>query len=167
MPDLKAQVGATDAQLGGALLCSAVGGLIAMAAAPRVGRLLGRFAMSVLCVMVSVALLLPLIAWNVASFAMVMFCVGILVASLDILTNVEISARESRFGLHLMGFNHAMFSFAFAGAALGTGLARQAGAGPADILPVLSVVGLVRAVLSYLPDSAQGDTDDAEAAGGK
>ncbi len=39
-----------------------------------------------------------------------------------------------------MNVNHAMYSFAFAAVAYGTGLARQAGYGPAQVLPVLAVL---------------------------
>lgn len=155
MPDIKEQVGASDAELGGALLASAVGGVIAMSLAPRIGRLLGRFAMPCLSVLVALALFYPLLAYDVWTLTIVMFGVGVSVAALDILTNVEVSAREAKHGLHLMGFNHAMFSFAFAAAAYGTSLGRQAGLGPAEILPALSVVCVILAALSYLPQTAQ------------
>ena len=68
---------------------------------------------------------------------------GATVAMLDITANVEISARESRLGLHLMNVNHAMFSFAFGFTALGVGFARQAGLGPTQILPVLAVINIL------------------------
>lgn len=151
MPALKAQAGAADGALGFALLFSAVGGIIAMALAPRVGGLLGRFAMPVLCVAVAAVLWLPLLATGVPQLAAVFFAIGLSVAGLDILTNFEISARETQHGAHLMGFNHAMFSFAFAGAAYLTGLARRGGADLAEILPWLSLACVGLAALSYLP----------------
>lgn len=151
MPDIKADVGASDAELGLALLMSAVGGMATMAAAPWIGIKLGRFAMPVLGGMVCAAFFYPLAAWNVASLAAAMLLLGASVAALDILANVEISAREARHGAHLMNVNHAMFSFAFAAAAAGTGLARKAGAGPAGIFPVLAALCLILSCLMYLP----------------
>ncbi|WP_049643799.1 MFS transporter [Candidatus Rhodobacter oscarellae] len=160
MPDIKARVGASDAELGLSLLFSAAGGVIAMWFAPRVGAALGRFAMPVMCLLVAAAFYVPLLAWDFLTLGAAMFVVGLAVAGLDILTNVEISARETRHGQHLMGFNHAMFSFAFAGAAYGTSLARQAGAGPDEILPILSVVCVGLAAMSYLPQVAQDAQQD-------
>ena len=159
-PDIKAQVMASDAELGVAQLMSAVGGLIAMAMAPRIGRFLGRWAMPVIAVLLATAFFFPLIAWDVPTLAIALFALGLSVASLDILTNVEISAREAKHGVHLMGFNHAMFSFAFAASAYGAALGRQAGYGPAEIFPFLSCACLVLAVISYLPHSAQDVSQD-------
>ena len=158
-PDIKAAVMASDAELGFAQLMSAVGGLIAMAMAPRIGRLLGRWAMPVIATILATAFFFPLMAWNVPTLALALFALGLSVAALDILTNVEISARESKYGLHLMGFNHAMFSFAFAGSAYAAALARQAGYGPADIFPFLSAACLLLAAMTYLRESAQSDDD--------
>ncbi|MDJ0824480.1 MAG: MFS transporter [Rhodobacter sp.] len=154
MPDIKAGVAASDAELGGALLASAVGGVLAMLAAPRIGRGLGRFSLPVLGGLVCLAFFFPLLPREVAGLAVAMFFVGASVAALDILTNVEISAREAHHRAHLMGLNHALFSFAFAAAAYGTGLARQAGAGPAEILPVLALACVGLTGVMCLPDGA-------------
>ncbi|MEL7116535.1 MAG: MFS transporter [Pseudomonadota bacterium] len=162
-PDIKIAVGASDAELGFALLFSAAGGIVSMAMAPRIGRLLGRFSLPVLCAAVAGAILLPLTAADVRSLAMALFAVGLAVAALDVLTNVEISTREARYKTHLMGFNHAMFSFAFAGAAYGTALARKAGYGPPEILPILALFSLGLALLTYVPK--QPATEEADEAG--
>jgi hypothetical protein len=92
-PDIKVTVGASDAQLGLALLASAAGGIVAMAGAPRLLGLLRRSALPVLCLVVSGALLLPLLASNVPQLALALFGVGLAVAALDVLANVEISTR--------------------------------------------------------------------------
>ncbi len=149
VPDIKASVGASDGALGLALLMSAVGGMLAMAVAPRVGRALGRWALPVAGGTLAVAFLYPAFAWNVPSLAVAMFAMGATVALLDISANVEISAREAASRLHLMNVNHAMFSFAFAATAYGTGLARQAGFDQGDVLPVLALVGAAFALLMW------------------
>ncbi|MDJ0627028.1 MAG: MFS transporter [Rhodobacter sp.] len=159
VPDIKAATGASDAALGAALLMSAVGGMGAMALAPWAGRRLGRLALPAMGAALTVAFLYPAFAWDVVSLGAAMFAMGATVALLDVTANVEISAREAREGVHLMNVNHAMFSFAFAGAAYGTGLARQAGAGPDEVLPVLALVGAGLALAMWSPGAADPPED--------
>ncbi|MCG6901048.1 MAG: MFS transporter, partial [Rhodobacter sp.] len=154
VPDIKAGIDASDLNFGLALLMSAVGSMCAMALAPRLGRALGRLALPLVGTALSAAFLYPALVVNVGTLGVAMFAVGATVALLDITANVEISAREARLGLHLMNVNHAMFSFAFAITAYGTGLARQAGYGPASVLPVLALLNLLLAVMMYSPKAA-------------
>lgn len=154
VPDIKLAVGASDAAFGAALLMSALGGMTSMALAPRVGRALGRWALPLAGVALSVAFLYPALAVDVVTLGAAMFAMGATVALLDITANVEISAREARLGLHLMNVNHAMFSFAFAATAYGTGLARRAGQGPDQVLPVLAVLCIPLVALMYSPRRA-------------
>ncbi|MDF0599778.1 MFS transporter [Psychromarinibacter sp. C21-152] len=140
VPDIKARVGVSDAELGVALLMSALGGLISLWAAPWITARLGRRALPVLGALVVVAILLPVLPQRVWTLGLALFGMGVAVALLDIASNVRISALEARHGRHLMNVNHAMFSFAFAGAAWICGMARQAGGGPAQILPAMALV---------------------------
>ena len=52
--------------------------------------------------------------------------------------NARISEIEEAQGRSLMSLNHAMFSFAYASAALATGLAREAGFGPVAVFSALA-----------------------------
>jgi hypothetical protein len=140
VPDIKAGVAASDAAFGAALLMSAVGGLLAMWAAPWAGRRMGRGALPVLGGLACLAVLGPMLAGSVVALGLAMFAIGVSVALMDITSNVQISALEARHGLHLMNVNHAMYSFTFAAVAYGTGLARQAGLGPAEVMPVLALL---------------------------
>lgn len=143
IPDLKARIGASDAELGLALIGSAVGGIIAMAIAPRLNRALGRAMLPVSAVLLAIAILYPLFAGSVPAFALAMAGMGASVALLDIGSNMRVSDLEERHGLHLMNLNHAMFSFAFAGAALAASLARRAGWPPEWLFPFLGLVILL------------------------
>ena len=143
VPDIKARVGASDAELGAALLMSALGGVLAMWGAPWLGTRLGRFTLPAMGVLSAVAVLYPILPTGVVGLGAVLFCMGLTVATLDISANVHISGLESRHGMHLMNVSHAMFSFAFAGAAWGVGLARQAGLGAPDILPPIALASLL------------------------
>jgi predicted MFS family arabinose efflux permease len=150
VPDIKAGVAASDAAFGSALLMSAVGGLLAMWAAPWAGRRLGRLALPLLGAVACVTVMTPAFSNSVVTLGLAVFTIGASVALMDITANVQISALESQHKLHLMNVNHAMYSFAFAAVAYGTGLARQAGYGPAQVLPVLALllIGLAYAMWS-------------------
>lgn len=149
MPDIKAAVGATDAQLGSALVFSAIGSIASMYLAPRVGEALGRIALPLLGVVLCLAFFYPLLATSVPALGLAMFGIGASVAMLDITANVRISALENRHKLHLMNVNHAMFSVAFALGALITALARKAGASPAQVLPLLALICLILAAMMW------------------
>lgn len=140
MPDLKARIGATDAQFGMVLLGSALGGIASMYLAPKMGEWVGRLILPLAGFGLALAAFYPLLPGSVAAFALIMIAVGASVAMLDISANMRIAALEARHGLHLMNVNHAMFSFGFGGAALLVGIARSAGYGPVQILPVIALI---------------------------
>ena len=143
VPDIKAATQASDAGLGGALLCSSLGAILSMYVAPRIGAALGRVALPVLGAALVVAVFYPLLASSVGALAVAMFLTGASVSLLDITANVRISGLESRHRLHLMNVNHAMFSVAFAAAAAFAGLARRSGLGPWQIQPWLALAALL------------------------
>ncbi|MEZ5883061.1 MAG: MFS transporter [Paracoccaceae bacterium] len=147
LPEYKARAGVDDAGLGALLLLAAVGGMTAMALAPRVQARLGGAVLPVLAAGVVLAAIGPLLIASPASLGAVLLVMGLAMAALDIAANVRISVDEAATGLPLMNFNHALFSFGFAGAAALTGLARRAGAGPELIAPALAGVLAVFALL--------------------
>lgn len=151
LPEYKARAGVDDAGLGALLLLAAVGGMTAMALAPRVQARLGGAVLPVLAAGVVLAALGPLLIASPASLGAVLLVMGLAMAALDIAANVRISVDEAATGLPLMNFNHALFSFGFAGAAALTGLARRAGAGPELIAPALAAVLAVFALLMIEP----------------
>lgn len=147
LPEYKARAGVDDAGLGALLLLAAVGGMTAMALAPRVQARLGGAVLPVLAAGVVLAALGPLLIASPASLGAVLLVMGLAMAALDIAANVRISVDEAETGLPLMNFNHALFSFGFAGAAALTGLARRTGAGPELIAPALAGALAVFALL--------------------
>lgn len=130
IPDYAARAGLDHAGLGRVLLCSAVGGMAAMALAPRVGRLLGARVLPVTGAALAVASLMPLTIGSGVSFALALLVMGAAMSSLDIAANVRIADLEAREGLPLMNWNHALFSFGFAAAALAMGALRRGGVAP-------------------------------------
>ena len=149
MPDIKAAVGASDAELGAALLASALGSMLALSVAPRFGQKAGTLALPLSGLGIVVAILLPIFPASPVSLAVAMFFVGVSVALADMTANVRIAQLEARVGMHLQSVNHAMFSLSFGLSALAVAFARQAGHGPAQVLPLVSLVALVLVLIAW------------------
>ncbi|OSP53683.1 MFS transporter [Pseudoruegeria sp. SK021] len=138
VPVLKAELQASDAGFGRLLLGSALGLLTAMWLAPRMDRRFKERAMPIAVVMLGLAFILPgIVGGNQVMFGLAMVVLGTASGLTDVIMNVRVSEREAATGRSLMNLNHAMFSVAYALAAIGTGLLRTAGAPP-----VLSFVGV-------------------------
>ncbi len=145
MPVVKAQVGATDAQYGMALLLAAFGAVAAMWLAPLCRRLAGGFAVSLGIVVVAIGMLAA-----GTSNTLVLLTGAMLLAStgsgvVDVLINARVSEIEETSRRPLMNLNHALYSFAYAAGALCTGALRQAGVGPAASFTLLLIVLLILA----------------------
>lgn len=136
VPVYKAQLGASDALFGLLLLGSATGLVSSMWIAPRADRWLGAHSMRFGIVMLSLAWLLPMQASVPIVFALMMAAVGMASGLLDVVMNARVSELEAHHKKPLMNANHAMFSVAYAVAAVITGLAREA-----EINPTFVVAG--------------------------
>lgn len=144
-PATKAMLGVDDAGWGMLFLCSSTGAIFAMRFAPHVGRTLGRARLPVAGLAFALAFSLPAHLTAPGFFAAAMALVGMTTGTLDVLMNARVSTIEAEHDTHLMSLNHAIFSFAYAGAAAVTGLARAAGYGPA---PVIGIAAALVAVMS-------------------
>lgn len=144
VPDLKPQAGLTDEGFGLAMLVSTCGAVAAMWAAPVADRHLGRAAMPLLGLATALAFLTPGLATGWWGFALGMALAGAAVGCLDVVMNARLAVLEATRGRPLMNLNHGLYSFVYAGSALVTGVAREAGAAP---LAVFSGLGLVTLAL--------------------
>ncbi|MGO4916651.1 MFS transporter [Pseudogemmobacter sp. W21_MBD1_M6] len=153
VPQIKAGLGAGDAAFGAALLCSAVGLVTAMWLAPLIDERLGRFAMPAAALVLGLAFLVPGQVAGLVAFSLAMLGVGMGSGLTDVVMNARVSRIEARSGRSLMNLNHAMFSFAYAGAALATGLMREAG------FPASTVFALLLPVTLLLCVAMQGKED--------
>jgi predicted MFS family arabinose efflux permease len=147
VPDVKAMLGASDAEYGVLLFATPLAAVAAMLAAPALAPRLGRHVLPVSMALLALSFLLP--GWMSVPvlFAVAMLAVGASNGFLDVTMNARVSALELSHGLHLMNLNHAAYSFGYAGAAVATGAARAAGHAPGEIL---SVVALVIGALALL-----------------
>ena len=166
MPDIKAAVQASDAVLGAVLLASAVGSMIALSVAPRFGQIAGTLALPLSGLGIAAVILLPALAVSPLTLALALFFTGATVALADMTANVRIAQLEARRGLHLQSVNHAVFSLSFGLTAFAVGFARQAGYGPAQVLPVIALVALVAVLLAWDRRALPPVEDPADAAKG-
>ena len=149
VPDVKAQAGASDAQLGAALMGAAIGGMAAMFLAPKISDALGKYLLPTLACALVVLMQLPIFAHSIPFLFGMMIALGGGVASLDINANMRLSQLEERHGLHLMNINHAMFSLCFGLSALVVGGMRRSGMDIAQVFPLMGVVLVLASVLTW------------------
>ena len=128
VPQIKAGLGISDAELGTLLFLAAIGAVLAMSVAPRLNEWMPRSALPLAGGLMSVAIILAgLASTQLWLFAAGLILVGITTGLLDIIANARIAGLEAEHDAGLMNLNHAAYSFIYAGAAVLTGLAREAG----------------------------------------
>lgn len=158
MPVIKAHVGASDGAYGGAILLASLGAIAAMWLAPLFQRQFGSVAVSLGIGIVGIGMLA-----SGTSATLTVLVIGMALASVgsgvvDVLVNARVSEVEARHGRSLMNLNHALYSFAYAGAALLTGALREAEVGT---LPVFVLLAGLLALLALAARDRVPDLDDA------
>jgi MFS family permease len=145
--ELKAQVGASDGQLGLALLMIGLGALIAM---PLTGILIGRVGSRRVAVAMALAqgLAFPLqaFAWNWMVLGVAMLLYGLAISSLDVAMNVQATEIERRYRRPIMSSFHGVYSVGDMAGALLTGVAASIMLGLASHFLLAALVMLVMGV---------------------
>lgn len=159
VPVIKAQLGASDALFGTVLLGSATGLVSAMWLAPKLDRWLGSRSMQAAIAALALAWLVPGHITHPLAFAVSMAFVGLASGLLDVVMNARVSELEATHKRPLMNANHAMFSVAYACAALIVGFTREAGLPPAPVfagfgLFAICLIPLVRMDVTYVAAEA-------------
>ena len=149
MPVVKSNVGASDGAYGMAILVSSFGALAAMWLAPMCLRIFGGFAMTLGILVVAVGMFS-----SGQSHTLGLLIFGMTLAAMgsgvvDVLVNARVCEIEAQSGRALMNLNHAVYSFAYAAAALATGVLREAQAS------TLTIFGLLAAALVLLAWAAR------------
>lgn len=134
IPAMKAQIGASDAMFGALMLAASFGAVMAMWLAPLTRRWFGYVALLIASLTMASGFAIVSFAPGVLWFAIAMFIAASGTGVADVLVNAEISDSEAGTGRALMNLNHAVYSFSFAGCAVLSGLARDAGASNIAIL---------------------------------
>lgn len=139
-PLIKARIGAGDGLFGTLLLMSALGLVTAMWLAPRVDRHLGKWGLPVGAASLAFSFLVLGFARTPVEFGLAMILAGAASGLTDVIVNSRVSEAETTHRRPLMSLNHAMFSFTYAIAALGAGIAREFGASAFVVFLSLAVV---------------------------
>ncbi|SDY63078.1 Major Facilitator Superfamily protein [Jannaschia faecimaris] len=158
-PVLKARIGVDDATFGLLLLGTSIGLSTTLYVAPRWDRRMGRWALPVGTVMLAGAAMLPTVGYTVPLLFVILMILGGLSGLTDVVMNARVSEVEAREARSLMNVNHAMFSVAYAIAALLTGAMREAGWGPAMIFPAMALLILATAPFQVMSVSPTADQD--------
>jgi MFS family permease len=92
---------------------------------------------------VGLGMLVTGLSSDLGAFALGMTLAAVGSGIVDVLVNVRVSEAEERAGRPLMNLNHAIYSFAYAGAALMTGALREAVWSPGQIFGLLLLIVLL------------------------
>jgi len=161
VPVLKDQLGANDRLFGLLLLGSATGLVSAMWIAPRADRVLGPRGMQVGAVCLACVWLLPGEISTPIIFAGALALIGLSSGLLDVVMNARVSELEAKHGLSLMNANHAMFSVAYAIAAIITGVAREAGMPPTPVFAGFGLIAILMVPMLQMDvTTVEADADD-------
>jgi MFS family permease len=155
LPDIKVQVGASDGELGAAMIATGLGALPGMALSGRLWRTVGWWLLPAATGFFAIAALGPLAADSPAMLAFTLLFVGAGSGALDVAMNSAVSDVEVGHDRRLMYGAHALFSLGALVASLATGFAREAGAGPAGVLSV-AALALALAALGSLRVASAG-----------
>ena len=149
LPDVQKQVDADNATLGRALLFIAIGAIGGMLLAGKVADRLG--ARTLLPGALAFAVTIPflILPSGVPGLLVVLTVVGATSGAFDVFINGSASVYETVYDTKVMGGMHALFSAGILVAGPLVGTARQLGAGPTEVLPVLAA--LVVVVALFLP----------------
>lgn len=154
LPAVRAQVHASDGQLGLALGAIAVSAVPVMPLAGRlVDRVGARRALPGALLLFAVVLPLPAFAHSLAGLVPALVLLGLTTGALDVVANTATAAWERVETDRLMSVVHGAFSAGVLVGSTSAGVARQAGAGPLPIL--LAVTGAVLAVALTQPPYRQ------------
>lgn len=146
VPDMKLQIGASDGELGIALLFAGVGAIPMMLLTGRIWRRAGWTLLPAAGLFFALTILLPIFATTPLLLAVALFFAGAGSGALDVSMNAAVSDVEAERGERLMFGAHALFSLGVLVSAVATGLARELGAEPAHVLTLVAVTTAIVAL---------------------
>jgi MFS family permease len=148
LPAIQRSTGASETQLGLALLCVALAALPAMLAAGRLADLFGARLVPLALVAFGTAIAFPGLTRSVPTLMVSLAFVGIGTGALDVAINARAASLEARHGVRVMDGLHAAFSIGVLCGGVGAGLLRRAGAHPSWILGGVALLVVLTAGLN-------------------
>jgi MFS family permease len=155
LPAVQRASGASDAELGLALLLVGVGALLSMRGTGVLLDHLGPRLTPVTVALFGLTGVLPALASSPAQLCAVLFVVGATSGAMDVAINADAVREEAASGRPLLNVAHASFSGAVVVGSLGAGALRWAGAGPGLVFALTSVLVVAAAVAMRAPSSWQ------------
>jgi predicted MFS family arabinose efflux permease len=149
LPLVQSHAGASDAELGLALLCIGAGALASMRPAGLLVDRVGPMLLPALYALFAVVAILPAFATSAAALAAALLALGATSGAVDVAINAEAAHSEAG-GRPAMNLAHALFSASVVGASVLVGLLRTAGAGAAGVLGTIAALLLVVAAVLTL-----------------
>ncbi len=152
LPDLKTQLDVSEAELGLLMLTTPLAAVLAMLMAPRIGAALGRKALPMVTLAMALSFVLPGQVTVVWLFPVAMLLCGAATGATDVLMNARVAVLEADRGRPLMNLCHAAYSFGYAGAALATGVLRDAVWPPSWVMGAMALAAVVLAGIAIEAD---------------
>lgn len=138
VPDIQAMLGVDEAALGRLLIATPIAAILAMMAAPRLARLLGRHVLTAMTLAMAMAFALPGLVPVWWLFPLAMVFAGATTGAVDVLMNARATTAEAASGRPLMNLCHAAYSFGYAFGALLVGALRSLGLAPSATLALIA-----------------------------
>jgi predicted MFS family arabinose efflux permease len=156
IPDVKQQLGLSEGTFSIALLCMAVGALLAQPVAGMIiSRRGSRMITSVMALLFCATIILPGFATSLPLLMLALFFVGAANGALDVSMNAQAALVEHRYGRSIMNSFHAFWSVGgLTGAAIG-GLAAASGLSVANhfmLAAAVAAIAMLVALRGLLPD---------------
>lgn len=139
LPQIQAHAGASDSELGLALLCIGAGALVSMRPAGVLVDRLGPAVIPVAFALFAGSALLPAVATSPPALAGALLVLGALSGAVDVAVNAEAAHSEAE-GRPTMNLGHAVFSAGVVGGSLLVGVLRTLDAGPLAVLGTVAVL---------------------------
>lgn len=152
LPDLKIMLGVDEAQLGLMLLLTPLAAVTAMMLAPAFGAAMGRMALPLAALAMGASIAMPGQTASVLLFPVTMMLCGAATGLTDVLMNARVAQMENTRSVPLMNLCHAVYSFGYAAAAIGTGSLRGAGWGPGWVMGTMALLAISFALMTWERD---------------
>jgi MFS family permease len=154
VPAVQRQTGASDGELGLALVLVGLGALVSMRATGVLGDRFGPRLTPIAVGAFGLAGVLPGLAESPAQLYVVLLVIGATSGAMDVAINADAVRYEVKSGRPLLNLAHACFSVGVLVASLATGLLRWGGAGPGLVFGLAAAV-VVLAAIALWPGQAE------------
>ena len=149
LPQIKAALNVHEGTLGLLMMGTPLAGVLAIAMAPVIAPLLGRFSLPLSVFFLAIAASLVGLSHNLAIFVGAMMLLGAATGNADVLMNARVSMMENQTGASLMNLSYATYSLGMAVGAVLVGMVRMLEFSLSDIFAIIAILTALWGALSY------------------